>query len=81
MSCRPAVMPQTKSYLVRRLDGVEQEVTLLRKATGVDCLDKVSAWVGCSSFLDCIGRGEAFTGDNGGKVVKREQALRISIVW
>ena len=41
MSCRPAVMPQTKSYLVRRLDGVEQEVTLLRKATGADCLDKV----------------------------------------
>ena len=52
MSCRPAVMPQTKSYLVRRLDGVEQEVTLLRKATGADCLDKVkSALVG---LLGCL---------------------------
>ena len=43
MSCRPAVVPPSKSYLVRRLDGVEQEVTLFKKATGGECLDKVKA--------------------------------------
>ncbi len=41
MSCRPAVMPTTKSYIVRRLDSTEQEVSLLKKATGSECLDKV----------------------------------------
>lgn len=43
MSCRPAIMPPTKSYSVRRLDSTEQDVTLLKKATGSDCLDKVSS--------------------------------------
>lgn len=43
MSCRPAIMPPTKSYGVRRLDSTEQEVTLLKKATGSECLDKVSS--------------------------------------
>ena len=38
-------MPVTKKYIIRRLDSVEQEVTLLKKATGVECLDRVSeAW-------------------------------------
>ena len=40
-SCRPGVMPSTKTYVVRRLDSTEQEVTLLKKATGGDCLDRV----------------------------------------
>ena len=35
-------MPPTKSYHVRRLDSTDQEVTLLKKATGGECLDKVS---------------------------------------
>ena len=34
-------MPPTKSYSIRRLDSTEQDVTLLKKATGSDCLDKV----------------------------------------
>ena len=34
-------MPSTKTYVVRRLDSTEQEVTLLKKATGGDCLDRV----------------------------------------
>lgn len=42
MSCRPVIMPPTKSYVVRRLDSSELEVTLLKKATGAECLDKVS---------------------------------------
>lgn len=41
VSCRPAVMPATKTYVVRRLDNTEQEVTLLKKGTGSDCLDRV----------------------------------------
>ena len=41
MSCRPAVMPNTRMYIVRRLDSQEQEVTLQKKATGGECLDKV----------------------------------------
>ena len=46
MSCRPVIMPPTKSYVVRRLDSSELEVTLLKKATGAECLDKVRAMVG-----------------------------------
>ena len=42
VSCRPAVMPATKTYIVRRLDNTEQDVTLLKKGTGSDCLDRVS---------------------------------------
>ena len=43
MSCRPAVgMPNTRQYIVRRLDSQEQEVTLQKKATGGECLDRVS---------------------------------------
>lgn len=43
MSCRPAVgMPNTRQYIVRRLDSQEQEVNLLKKATGGECLDKVN---------------------------------------
>ena len=34
-------MPPTKAYAVRRLDSVEQEVVLLKKGTGAECLDKV----------------------------------------
>ena len=41
MSCRPAIMPPTKTYQVRRLDSTEQDVTLLKKATGGESLDKV----------------------------------------
>lgn len=39
-------MPPTKSYVVRRLDSTEQEVTLLKKATGAECLDKVCKSLG-----------------------------------
>ena len=42
MSCRPAVITATKTYVVRRLDSVEQEVTVLKKATGSEILDRVS---------------------------------------
>ena len=43
MSCRPAVgMPNTRQYIVRRLDSQEQEVNLQKKATGGECLDRVS---------------------------------------
>lgn len=45
VSCRPGVMPATKSYLVRRLDSAELEITLLKKATGQECLDRVSGGV------------------------------------
>ena len=46
MSCRPAIMPPTKTYQVRRLDSTEQDVTLLKKATGGECLDKVGEKLG-----------------------------------
>ncbi len=46
VTCRPGVMPATKTYLVRRLDSVEQEVTLLKKATGQECLERVSLRAG-----------------------------------
>lgn len=42
MSCRPTVPQATRSYVVRRLDDADQELTLLKKARGYDCLDKVS---------------------------------------
>lgn len=35
-------MPSTRAYVVRRLDSVEQEVVLLKKALGSECLDRVS---------------------------------------
>lgn len=54
MSCRPAIMPPTKSYGVRRLDSTEQEVTLLKKATGSECLDKVSSGADRGSHGACV---------------------------
>lgn len=45
MSCHsnvPSNMSTNRSYIVRRLDGVDQEYTLDKKANGSDLLDKVS---------------------------------------
>jgi len=59
MSCRPTVPPATRSYVVRRLDSVDVEMTLLKKARGSDCLDKVGWEEGCTAHtpynepLDC----------------------------
>lgn len=54
MSCRPAIMPPTKSYGVRRLDSTEQEVTLLKKATGSECLDKVGSGGLIAALTVCV---------------------------
>ena len=43
-SCRPGLVPTTKSYVVRRLDSVEQDIILLKKAVGADCLARVSLY-------------------------------------
>lgn len=47
MSCRPTVPQATRSYVVRRLDDADQELTLLKKARGYDLLDKVSEILQC----------------------------------
>jgi len=39
-------MPSTRAYVVRRLDSVEQEVVLLKKALGSECLDRVCKSLG-----------------------------------
>lgn len=43
--CQPVTRAPTKHYVVRYLDSSELEVTLSKKATGVECLDKVRGWV------------------------------------
>lgn len=43
MSCHSTVsnMSHLKSYIVRRLDGVDQDVNLDKKANGSELLDRV----------------------------------------
>ena len=43
MSCHSTVstMSHLRTYMVRRLDGVDQDVAVDKKANGIDLLDKV----------------------------------------
>lgn len=41
MTCRPTVSIPAKTCIVRRLDSLDQEVVLSKKAIGSECLDKV----------------------------------------
>ena len=41
MSCRPTVPQATRTFVVRRLDDADHELTLLKKARGYECMDKV----------------------------------------
>ncbi|KAL5466792.1 hypothetical protein EMCRGX_G030941 [Ephydatia muelleri] len=46
MTCRPTVNIPAKTCIVRRLDSLDQEVVLSKKAIGSECLDKVCKSLG-----------------------------------